>query len=111
MPSFFLKNTKNGFLVTSHKVNSIFLETKLDNPPMIWLHKDVELKNGIKRNIKWKVELKLGFVACDDPELLEYQFGDELPITITDNPINKNDDLRTNTKKSLIFFWTNPDRE
>ena len=111
MPSFFLKNTKNGFLVTSHKVNPDFYQSKFDSPPMIWLHKDVEFKNGIKRNMKWKVELKLGFVACDDPELLEYQFGDELPITITDNPINTIDDLKTNTKKLLILFWANPDRE
>ena len=110
MPSFFFKNTKNGFLVTSHKVNTNFYESKLDSPPMIWLNKDVEL-NGIKRNMKWKVELKLGFVACDNPDLLEYQFGVELPITITDNPINTNDDLRTDKKKSLIIFWANPDRE
>ena len=79
MPSYFFRNQQNGFLVTDHKVTHNALLQYLVSPTLIWREKEVVL-NGIKKNMKWKSEIKIGFVPVDKPEELGYQFGDEFPF-------------------------------
>ena len=110
MPSYFFRNQQNGFLVTDHKVTHNALLQYLVSPTLIWREKEVVL-NGIKKNMKWKSEIKIGFVPVDKPEELGYQFGDELPFSISDTLITTTHDSRADSGNQIKIYFVDFDYE
>ena len=111
MPSYFLRNHQNGLLVTSHKVSLDVIHKYLTSPSMVWVEHEVVFKNGIKRNIKSKTEIKIGFLPVSDPEGLDYHLGDEVPVSITHTLVAPDNDSLTNSSKQLKIYWADFDGE
>lgn len=111
MPSYFLRNHQNGLLVTSHKVKLGVINKFLTSPSMVWVEQEVVFKNGIKRNIKSKIEIKIGYFPVSDPEGLDYQFGEEVPVSITQNLITLDNDSSADSSKQLKIYWADFDDE
>jgi len=105
MPSYFFRNHQNGLLVTSHNVKLDVIQKYLISPSLIWIEKEVIFKNGIKRNIKTKTELKIGFFPVSDPEELDYKFGDEVPVSITQTLVIQENDSSTDSSNQLKIYW------
>jgi hypothetical protein len=111
MPSYFFRNQQNGFLVTDHKVSLVALQQYLVSPTLIWREKEVVFQNGIKRNIKTNTELKIGFFPVSDPEELDYKFGDEVPVSITQTLVMPNNDSSTDSSNQLKIYWADYEDE
>jgi hypothetical protein len=111
MPSYFFRNQQNGFLVTDHKVSLVALQRYLVSPTLIWREKEVVFQNGIKKNIKWKSEIKIGFVPVEKPEEFEYQFGDEVPFSISDTLITTTNESNADSSIQIKIYFVDFDDE
>lgn len=111
MPSYFLRNHQNGLFVTSHKVSLDLIHKSLTSPSVVWVEQEVVFKNGNKRSIKSKTEIRVGFFPVSDPEELDYHFGDEVPVSITHSLVTLDNDSLTNSGKQLKIYWADFDGE
>ena len=110
MPSYFLRCTTNGILVLSHRVDFKIISSTQNFPALLpVLYKSVTMKNGQIRNITSEALVRVGFFACKDPKELGYEYGEEIPVTITNADVNIN-------KNDVAYFpecrnvcWATPD--
>lgn len=96
MPSYFIACTTNGIIVSSHKVKDEIVDynprsgrifvpgTKIPVQVSV-VTRIITFSNGTQRPVFSAEEVKLGFFVCSDPKELEYEVGEELPVSITDN--------------------------
>jgi hypothetical protein len=112
MPGYFISCTTNGILLSSHKFDKKLLRAGSEFPKEIYVkqNKTVTLKNGRTFNLAPKAEkLKIGFIACPDPKDLGYEFGEEMPLTITEKLMLPNEDGQYYFPKEWNVCWASPD--
>jgi len=88
MPSYFYKQTQNGIIVTSCKITNKLqywegpdVINKFDHPMGL----DLKGKSN-DEFMQWILlpEIRFGFVVLKNPSELNLEFGDEVPLVITD---------------------------
>ena len=112
MPSYFITCTTNGILLSSHKFKKKLLLAGSEFPKEIFVkqNKLITLKDGRIKNLASKVEkLKIGFFACTEPNELGYEFGEEMPFTITEISLNPDKEGISYFPKEWNVCWANPD--
>lgn len=83
---YFVKPTKKGLIVAEKQIGT----------------KTVTI-NGVEREFRTQGG-RLGFIACENPEELELNKGDELPFNITDKNV-----LGRDKQPLANLYWATPE--